>query len=579
MKIHLRILFAFFLLSFITNLEAQSLDKSREIERVYVSTDRDTYIAGETVWVSAYCFDFSEGSLVYSDLSKVLYIELHNIENMVATCKIYIVNGRGGGSFELPTNIPTGNYKLVAYTKYMLNETSPTLFQRDIPVVSPLSGAKIKENVKIVETLSESTTDQVDDVSRGLDSNLSVKIDKEVVEKNSVLKLLLNNSGIDPLSLSVSVYRNDKIFSDFVKTGIDIIDDSYKTKAEVSFENNNIPEIEGEIVKGKIFADNEKIDNKTMISMSAIGKDINLYLSEISNTGDVTFFTNNFTGKSEIVIESYNSKDIGNYRVEFEEPFINYRPEFFNTLFLAKNSADVIEKRLFEMQISRRFGVYKSVEEIFKVQNPLMDAKIVTYKLDDYKRFLTLHETIIEYVSELQFRKIFDQYGIRSYLETVYTNPDSYDEAGVTKVLLLFDGVPIYDHSILADYDAYKIESIRIIPRRLYINKRYYEGVVMINSFSGKLDGVQMNENAVIMDYNAPQLASKFTFASSVGSDRLPDVRSLLYWDPVLNIGAGEQYETSVYTSTLPGEYCIEIEGLSTSGEAVYIRKYFTVSD
>lgn len=49
--------------------------QSRLRERVYISTDRDVYVAGDAVWMSAYCLDASSGSL--SSFSKTAYVEVH----------------------------------------------------------------------------------------------------------------------------------------------------------------------------------------------------------------------------------------------------------------------------------------------------------------------------------------------------------------------------------------------------------------------------------------------------------------------------------------------------------------------
>ena len=45
-------------------------------ERVYVSTDKNAYLAGEDMWCSVYCIDDSTGR--YSSLSSVAYLEFHS---------------------------------------------------------------------------------------------------------------------------------------------------------------------------------------------------------------------------------------------------------------------------------------------------------------------------------------------------------------------------------------------------------------------------------------------------------------------------------------------------------------------
>ena len=83
-------------------------------ERVYVSTDSDVYVAGDDMFVSAFCLDMATGAM--SGGSAVAYLEVISPEGPVQTGKIALRKGRGGGVVSLPNTIPTGNYKLVAYT-------------------------------------------------------------------------------------------------------------------------------------------------------------------------------------------------------------------------------------------------------------------------------------------------------------------------------------------------------------------------------------------------------------------------------------------------------------------------------
>ena len=55
-------------------------------ERVYISTDKEVYVAGDAVWLSAWCLDAGNGRL--SDFSKIAYVELHSLTGMVQTAKV-----------------------------------------------------------------------------------------------------------------------------------------------------------------------------------------------------------------------------------------------------------------------------------------------------------------------------------------------------------------------------------------------------------------------------------------------------------------------------------------------------------
>ena len=86
----------------------------RQAERTYISTDKDVYVAGERIWCSAFCVDPATGQL--SSVSGVAYLELHSAAGMAASARIALLGGRGAGSVDLPAALPTGNYRLIAYT-------------------------------------------------------------------------------------------------------------------------------------------------------------------------------------------------------------------------------------------------------------------------------------------------------------------------------------------------------------------------------------------------------------------------------------------------------------------------------
>mgnify|MGYP003303373447 CR=1 FL=1 len=75
-------LFFYFVLVFALLLQTQVL---RAQERVYVSTDKEFYLAGESIWCSVFCVDESTGK--YSQFSSVAYLEFHSKRGMEARIK------------------------------------------------------------------------------------------------------------------------------------------------------------------------------------------------------------------------------------------------------------------------------------------------------------------------------------------------------------------------------------------------------------------------------------------------------------------------------------------------------------
>ena len=54
----------------------------------------------------------------------------------VVQARLVLEKGVGDGCLQLPSTLPTGNYRLVAYTRYMRNEGEEVFFEKPLAVVN-----------------------------------------------------------------------------------------------------------------------------------------------------------------------------------------------------------------------------------------------------------------------------------------------------------------------------------------------------------------------------------------------------------------------------------------------------------
>ncbi len=107
-------------------------------ESVVLRSDRDLYIAGESMWLTVDCL--KNDSSDPSDLSKVVYVELLNGNNEpVSQAKLFLENGSASTRVTLPDILTTGNYQMRAYTKWMKNYDAGLYFTKSIAVINPFS--------------------------------------------------------------------------------------------------------------------------------------------------------------------------------------------------------------------------------------------------------------------------------------------------------------------------------------------------------------------------------------------------------------------------------------------------------
>jgi hypothetical protein len=102
-------------------------------EKVYLHTDRQTYAAGETIWLKAY---LTAGSFhIPSSLSSTIYVELIGSEGeLIQQHKLFTTDGFASGQLELSDSIRSGNYLLRAYTNWMRNYGEEYFFHRPLKI-------------------------------------------------------------------------------------------------------------------------------------------------------------------------------------------------------------------------------------------------------------------------------------------------------------------------------------------------------------------------------------------------------------------------------------------------------------
>ncbi|MEM6644568.1 MAG: hypothetical protein AAF616_16435, partial [Bacteroidota bacterium] len=115
---------------------AQPHDKKNTIEEVFLHLNASEFVVGETVFYSAFVRSEATGKL--SDLSKILYFEILDDSNTpIHQAKIGMKGGRGNGDFFLSSELKTGTYQVIAYTRWMKNFKQ--YFRQPIVVYNPFN--------------------------------------------------------------------------------------------------------------------------------------------------------------------------------------------------------------------------------------------------------------------------------------------------------------------------------------------------------------------------------------------------------------------------------------------------------
>jgi hypothetical protein len=123
----------------LTNIR-KTFDQYRQqtiVEKLYVHTDKNFYVAGEIMWFKLYDVDGTYNKPL--GLSKIAYVELIDKDlKPVIQAKIALDSAKGNGSFFIPLSIRSGNFRLRAYTNWMKNFSPDYFFEKNITVINAL---------------------------------------------------------------------------------------------------------------------------------------------------------------------------------------------------------------------------------------------------------------------------------------------------------------------------------------------------------------------------------------------------------------------------------------------------------
>ncbi len=108
--------------------------KQCESENLYVQTDRDVYVIGDTILVKAFLFPKPSPKISDGD-SRFIYLDLVNNEGVVMNREKIIIDSTTGtfnGYVRLYDNVKPGEYEIQAYTYWMQNKGKEGFFTKGI---------------------------------------------------------------------------------------------------------------------------------------------------------------------------------------------------------------------------------------------------------------------------------------------------------------------------------------------------------------------------------------------------------------------------------------------------------------
>ncbi len=556
---------ALFFNSFLFSQKSNSDYKTASFnEQVILQSNSDFYLTGESIFYKTICVNSSNKETI--SLSKIAYVELINSQNTsILKHKQVINNGVSYNDFFIPTTIETGSYKIIAYTNLTQNKNEYAT--RELFIYNPYLSfpEKYQEKTNSPEVVSLSNYIQDNTSNSKIESNKKEfqKREKVVINVNDNLQgnFILNVVKIDSIPSFVNKKHSD-LFNRIEYSNIE--------------ENNNLtsyPETRGEIFSGKITAKNEAdvLENKK-IALSIPGENFDFKITSTDKNGKFHFLMDNFNGEEayfqvlEKNKENYKIELIENQKVKTKsiERDIKINPNYANA-FLKRSIANQIQNIYYHTKSDTIFAYKKS--------KPFYFGSDKEYILTDYNPQNTVKEIFIEiipevYVSKKEGKQTFSVYDYEVNNSDIYYN-----------TLVLVDGFLLQDVDEILTFDPAFFTKINFVNKGYFLNKHMFNGVVNLTTkdlnYTPKVD----QDYIIKKNIERPQLVKKYFNVNYSNNkfEKIPDYRYQLCWEPnITEISSQKPFE--FYTSDVPGNYKIQIEGITKNGEAILMENYIRVN-
>jgi len=532
-------------------------------ERVFVHTDKECYVAGEDIWMKFYTVN---QNFQPSVLSKVGYVELCDNQKPWMQLKLALDEGIGAGKIRIPSAIPSGIYRLSGYTRYMRNESENTFFTREIAIIN-VGLPPDTDKVGLIESGKRANNNKNE-------NSVLIKTDKNKYAPRNPVNLLLENVPDGIHDLVVSVYRDDSVISP-LKTDKENWKKQVVTGYPITTPLKWDTEYEGHIIEGRIIPKTNP-DQSIVSTISFVGNDIKYINGKVDQkNGTVSFFTSGVYEPREVVttITTHAFEKIPN-RIDIVSPFSENLPNNLPVL-----QIDLKEKQLLERYVGAQLNsvlVTDSLRHKGPSESYYNLPITYSYDLDEYTRFNTLNETILEFIDYVRVVKVEEKRRISLYLR----NKKRFNTGNV---LILLDGTPVYDHENLLNYNPQYIKRINIYEGQYVFGKNVFEGMISFITHQQNLPFFQLDDDSQLFIYDCPVLPPRFEIPDyseeSVQASRRPDFRHTLYWNPFIDTVPEKSTQLSFYTSDLCGRFKVEVEGITRDGEIIYGNSYFDVSE
>ncbi len=168
-----------------------------------------------------------------------------------------------------------------------------------------------------------------------------------------------------------------------------------------------------------------------------------------------------------------------------------------------------------------------------------------------------------EIVPALKVRKIRGKY-VSGYINFLDQGRINLEPA------IFLDGVPVDDVNQIINLGSSQIKRIESLTATRFYGEMSFSGILAVFSKDIEINNIQFKTPTIKYHALSSQSYSKpEPYKSIVNSKHIPDLRQLLLWEPEIILKKNEKQQIECFASDLPGEFRIDIQGITSKGYPV----------
>lgn len=511
-------------------------------ERIRLLTDRGIYCVNEKVFFTAEYSCIEE--LESLSWSRVLYVELIRWNGTsIAGTKLRLTGESISSGIVIPGNIPSGNYYLRAYTRWMRNYPPERYAYAEIKIVNPFRPDTDEGPAQSEATDGAGTLTLI---QKSLTDGITCTTDKESYKPGEQAEVTVVVNGINPEAfgsycITVSKAGTTSITDNYTEAATDAGGD-LPTYIEY------LPEIRGITISGQVTDRNEGLPLQGVpVSLSETRSGEYYATYNTDERGRFVFVLPEMGRQHDFFVQAEVPS-----RINIDNGFCNQPIRLpYKTFEMSRDEADYVREVMVNQQITEKF--YREKEPVadrgFEKASPQVfyGSKKAVYKIDKYIELPDVREFIFELVLEANIINDSDRNSVISLRRA---------DGRYYPPLIFMDNIRVDASEQLLKVPLSRIERVEVINADYLVGNTQYYGIMSFYSVNRDFAGLDLNKNSLFFSYDlfsdVPPVAE---FVNIPEGQRTPDRRNLLYWNPDIRLPDGGKLTISFTASDCTGDY------------------------